>query len=235
MSDTVQVNFGRPMPLFPLSGPALLPHGVIPLHIFESRYRELVADVLDGERQFAMAMYETPSAATHLNAAPRPSIRPVVCVGHILHAERTPDGRYALMLQGLCRARVLHEVPAPDGRQYRSAFLMPIDMVEPDERKLEGFRRRITGAIESDRLADLRDSDKFLEHLKDPDVPTSVLLEVLGFTYLTDSELRYKLLASDDPVERAALLSEELMHIQRLLRRAAPQRTVEAPKGVCWN
>lgn len=235
MSDTDQVNFGRPMPLFPLPGLVLMPHGIVPLHIFEPRYRQLVGDVLDGERQFAVAMYEHEDDVAKRDPGSRPPLRPVVCIGQILHAEQTPDGRYALMLQGLCRARILHEAPSEEGRLYRSAFLMPLEIAEPDESKLEGFRRRIVGAMESDRLADLRDADKFLEHLKDPAIPTSMILEVLGFTYLTDSELRYRLLASDDPIERAALLSEELMRIQQLLRRAAPQRAVEAPKGVCWN
>lgn len=236
MSDTVQVNFGIPMPLFPLDAMALMPHGIAPLHVFEPRYRQLVSDALDGEKQFAMAMYEERhGGSAKMNAHGHPALRPVVCVGHIVRHEKTPDGRYGVLLQGLCRARMLQELPPEDGVMYRRAFLMPLEIDDVDEGRLEGFRRRLTGAIESDKLGDLRDSARFLEHLKNPEIPTSVILEVLGFTYLADAELRYQLLASDDAVERAAILSRELMAIQRLIARAAPQRGVEAPKGVCWN
>ena len=41
---TVSVNFGRPMPVFPLSSVVLLPHGVLPVNIFEDRYRQMVSD-----------------------------------------------------------------------------------------------------------------------------------------------------------------------------------------------
>ena len=50
MSDetAIQVNFGRPMPVFPLDQVTLLPQQVLPLHIFEPRYRQMVTDALDG-------------------------------------------------------------------------------------------------------------------------------------------------------------------------------------------
>ena len=46
-SVSVQVNFGRPIPLFPLHNVTLLPQQVVPLHIFEERYRQLVGRAVD--------------------------------------------------------------------------------------------------------------------------------------------------------------------------------------------
>ena len=47
MTETIRVNFRRPIGLFPFADLVLLPHETMPLHIFESRYRQLVNDCLD--------------------------------------------------------------------------------------------------------------------------------------------------------------------------------------------
>lgn len=230
---TISVNFAKPFPLFPLSGLALLPHALIPLHIFEPRYRQMVADAIEDDLPIAMAMFDGDAWKQQYHG--RPPIRPNVCLGHIRQHERTPDGRYVILLQGLCRARVLEELPADGDKLYRRALLQPLDIIDPDEELLEPFRKRLVSAMEDDRLADLRESGKFLNYLKSRELPTSVLFDVMGSTYFHDDELRYRLLSSDDAVERAAILSQELFGIQKLLRRAAPQRALETPKGVCWN
>ena len=54
MAQTVTIDFSQPVPLFPLPGCMLLPHATVPLHIFESRYRDMVGDVLDGAGLIAM-------------------------------------------------------------------------------------------------------------------------------------------------------------------------------------
>ncbi len=231
--QTIAVNFGEPFAIFPLNGTMLMPHGIVPLRIFEPRYKQMVADALDGPKQFAMATFRGDQWQHEYHG--RPAIRPVVCLGQIMQHVQVEDGTYAVVLQGLCRAEIIEELPPDEDLLYRRAMLRPIDIDRPDEDLLEGFRLRMTTALESDRLADLRGAPGIVEHLKNTDIPTSVLVEVLGFQYLADQELRYKLLASEDPRERADIVSAELMDVQRLLRRAQPQRNVEAPKGCQWN
>lgn len=230
---TISVNFGRPMPLFPLDGLVLMPHGVFPLHIFEPRYRQMVTDALDGAGQIAMAMFDGEQWTHEYHG--RPAVRPIVCVGQIIQHMKLPDGRYAIVLQGLCRARIVEEMPSDEEILYRRAMLEPVDLGDADEDALEPFRQRVVEAIEHDKLKDLRGSQGLLEHLKNPTIPTSALMEVLGFTFLSDNELRYRLLACENALERARLVSGELMGLQQLLRRAAPQRSTDAPKGCCWN
>ena len=210
-----------------------MPHGILPLRVFEPRYKQMVANALDSTRQFAMATFRGDQWQHEYHG--RPAIRPVVCLGQIIEDERMDDGTYMLVLHGLCRCRIVEELPADEELLYRRAFLQPLDSSAPDEELLESFRIRMTTAIESDRLGDLRGAQGLLEHLKNTDIPTSVLIEVLAFQYLGDPELRYKLLASDDPTERADIVADELMRVQRLLRRAQPQRLVETPKGCHWN
>lgn len=240
--STFEVNFGRPMALFPLNGVVLMPHSPFMLHVFEPRYRQMVREALEDAKQFAMAVFEGDEWKTTYHA--RPALRPVVCVGQILRCESTDDGRYLLIVQGLCRARIVRELQPDADRLYRRAMLEPLGINNavpgpadpaPDESRLRPFRRRLSHAMTHDRLHDLRDAEEFVRLLNDEQIPTDVLVEILGNRFLTDQEQRYQLLASEDAIERAALVSTELMALQRLLQKAAPQRTVEAPKGVSWN
>ena len=116
MSDetAIQVNFGRPRPIFPLDQVTLLPQQVLPLHIFEPRYRQMVTDALDGSGQIAMAVFEGRDWKQQYHG--RPPIRPAVCIGHIAQHEKLADGRYNIILRGVCRARVIKELAPRDAR-----------------------------------------------------------------------------------------------------------------------
>ncbi len=95
----------RDLPLFPLPGVVLLPETLLPLHIFEPRYRAMVADALAGDRLVGMAMTKPgwPAQADH------PPIHEVGGAGEIVESEQLPDGRYNIVLYGRFRYRVLNE------------------------------------------------------------------------------------------------------------------------------
>ena len=91
--------------IFPLAT-VLFPGSVLPLHIFEDRYRAMMADALEGDRLIAMALLKPGWEKSYYG---RPEIEPVVCVGQILSQEKLADGKYNLLLQGVVRARVVEE------------------------------------------------------------------------------------------------------------------------------
>jgi uncharacterized protein len=231
---TIRVNFGRAVPLFPLNEAVLMPHGLLPLNIFEPRYRQMVSDALDGSGQIAMAVFE--GGAWQEEYHGRPPIRPFVCLGQIVQHHKLPDGRFNILLQGVCRARILSEIPPHDGRLYREAMLEPVGVEFGDESALDQYRRRLKAWL-AGPLADLRGADQFKAHLDDANIPTSAILELLALTLLSNPETRYRLLAAGDPDERARIVSGELAGLERLIRRAAPQRALAAaaPKGCTWN
>ena len=101
------------IPLFPLPNVVLFPNVSLPLHIFEPRYRDMVADALDGDRIIGMVLLRPGWEADYEG---RPPIYPVGCAGLITHAERLPDGRYNIVLQ---RAR---EIPDPATRTTQRAY-----------------------------------------------------------------------------------------------------------------
>ncbi|HEX9287278.1 MAG TPA: LON peptidase substrate-binding domain-containing protein [Thermoanaerobaculia bacterium] len=97
----------RRIPLFPLPDVVLLPGTLLPLHIFEPRYRAMVADALAGDRTIGMAMIRPGRESS----GPTPKIHPVGGAGRIVEAEELSDGRYNIVLEGEFRYRVLAESP----------------------------------------------------------------------------------------------------------------------------
>src|SRR5476651_2067777 len=100
LSDSVEDEV-LTVPLFPLPNVVLFPRAVLPLHIFEERYKAMTADTLRGDGRIAMALLKPGWEKCYYQ---RPAIDPVVCVGTILSHEKLPDGTYNFLLQGAIRA-----------------------------------------------------------------------------------------------------------------------------------
>jgi Lon protease-like protein len=231
--SSIQVNFARPMPVFPLDTTAVLPQQVIPLQIFEPRYVEMVQHVLDATGQFAMAVFEGPRWKQEYHG--RPPLRPAVCICQILEHQRLPEERYAVIVQGVCRAKIVREVPPGSGRLYREAFLEPVGIDEAAETKLYGVRERLAELLSEDPLARLTHAEKIVDRMRDEDIPTAVILELVSFALPTRREVRYQLLEEGDASERADLIEHELLGLQHLIRQAMAQHPERWPKGVAWN
>jgi len=98
----------RELPIFPLPNAVLLPGGVLPLHVFEPRYREMTRDCLAGARTMAVALLRPGSSE---------EIFSICGVGTIRVSDELPDGRFHLVLSGAARVRVDEELPRD--RAYR--------------------------------------------------------------------------------------------------------------------
>jgi len=96
----------------------LLPHVLVPLHIFEPRYREMTADALNGEGVISTArLQDLPTEDTEC-----PRINQTVCLGRIAGWKRLLDGRYYILLQGIARAEIVKEI-SDSHTLYRMAEL----------------------------------------------------------------------------------------------------------------
>jgi len=177
------------IPIFPLADAVLFPSVFLPLHIFEPRYREMVADALRGDRIIGMVLLRPGWEPLYEG---RPAIYPIGCAGLITHAEKISDGRYNIILTGLGKFRVLDE---DHGGIYRTASIEAIveaaDPVERREIHLERQRLETVLLANQDTLTG------------DAAVPTA----------MPDDELinglaQYLAL---EPVERQALLEREGM------------------------
>ena len=231
--STVRVNFGKPMPLFPLDSVSLLPQQVLPLHIFEPRYRQMMEHTLDGPGQFAMAVFKGRAWKQQYHG--RPPLMRAVCIGQVAQHEKLPDGRFNVLLQGVCRARITGEVPAEEERLYRAAILEPVDATSHADDELADAREFLEDTLTDGPLAQLAAARAVLEYVQNEEVPTSALLELVSFTMLSGKSLRYRLLAEGDIHRRAAIIRTELLSLGQLIQRAAAQKPEDWPKGLSWN
>ena len=99
----------------------LLPGGLLPLHVFEPRYRELTRDCLAGHQLMGVARLRPGYETAYYG---RPPVYERCGVGRIICSEELPDGRFALLLRGVARAEIARELPSrpqlPAGRGARA-------------------------------------------------------------------------------------------------------------------
>lgn len=130
------------IPIFPLAEAVLLPRGQLPLNIFEPRYLAMVDHALRTHRMIGMIQ---PSPALPMGAAAgaRP-LSAVGCAGRITGFEETGDGRYLIVLSGVCRFGIAAELPlqdgfrrvTPDWQGYQHDLLPPADLPDPLRRNI---------------------------------------------------------------------------------------------------
>jgi len=91
------------MPIFPLPNLVFFPGTVVPLHIFEPRYRQMVEDVLAGDGLLALTLLKE---GWQTAVDPSPPIHAVGCAGRLLEVTNLPEGRFNIRLAGLARVRI---------------------------------------------------------------------------------------------------------------------------------
>jgi uncharacterized protein len=131
------------IPLFPLPNVVLFPNVFLPLHIFEPRYRRMVADALDGDRIIGMVLLRPGWEADYEG---RPSVYPIGCAGLITHAESLSDGRYNIVLRGLEKFRVVQEETDGLYRVARVDSLME-ETSDGDRAAVREARRRLEALL----------------------------------------------------------------------------------------
>jgi len=158
------------IPLFPLPNVVLFPQVFLPLHIFEPRYRQMVADALQGDRIIGMALLRPGYEAQYQG---RPAIYDVGCAGVITHSHPFPDGRYDIVLRGIEKIRITSE---DQSRPYRIGHVEPISETIPaDEAQPLRQQRQRLEAVLAAAVERVRAEPKF-----PPSVPDEDLINALA-------------------------------------------------------
>jgi uncharacterized protein len=127
--DAGSPKFSNRCRLFPLPDLVLFPHALLPLHIFEPRYRQMTSDALADD--CLLTMVRIRPARDGLSWVEPVPIMDVGCMGRIVQHERLPDGRFNLLLLG--STRVLLKREEPRTKLYRIAEAEIIADQEPKE------------------------------------------------------------------------------------------------------
>ncbi len=187
------VTLPASIPIFPLQAVTLFPHTTQPFHIFEPRYRAMVADALEGDSIIGMIMLQPGHEAEYEG---RPPIFDVGCAGVIIAAEELPDGRYNIVLDGTVKFRVLSE---DTSRPYRLAEVEALpEVVEVSDRPLLDQRRQ---QLERAALSVFPGMQ-----LPPSDLSDEELIDGLSLLLPLEPVDRQELLEADGPVERALRL-----------------------------
>jgi Lon protease-like protein len=185
------------IPLFPLGDVVLFPHLPVPLHVFEPRYRKMVADALGGERVIGMVLLRP---GWEKDYEGRPPVFEAGCAGLIDRWEELPDGRYNILLRGLTRFRVREE---HGGDIYRIASVDALPDRGGPASTVTVARQRVVGLVS-------RAAGVPAEAIARADLPDEVFVNALCQSLELDPLEKQALLDSDGVLARydrlAALL-----------------------------
>ncbi len=190
-------DFSGEVRLFPLPNLVLYPGCVQPLHIFESRYCEMLEDAVQDDQLIALATLQ-PGYETDYYS--RPPIADHVCVGRVVMHEKTPKDTYNLILIGARRALIKHEITPV--RSFRRAAVEIMS-----DRPAAGAKAERLGAELAELfVAAARSAEKLAMNFRAGKISLSSLTDVVAFHLPLDLSLKLQLLEEPDPIERAELL-----------------------------
>ncbi len=200
------------IPIFPLPNVVFFPHTLLPLHVFEPRYRQMLADCLAGERRIAVVLLKPGWEEDYYG---RPPVYSVAGAGEIIQSEMLPDGHSNIVLRGLGRVVIDEEVPSPT--PYRLARAFWLDDVYPPrgEEALDPQIERLRQMCGQLLSVLPQPVPGFLELLTDHDRPGTFVDRVSSLV-VHEMEARQRLLELND-VERRMM--EVIGHVEGLLRR----------------
>ena len=202
------------LPLFPLPNLVFFPRTRLPLHIFEPRYRKMIADAVASDQRFGIVLLRPGWEADYFGTPP---IYGCGTLSQIEQAVPLDDGRYNVLVRGEVRFRVVGEVS-------RDPYRMARVVIQPEqERDMNSSYAQRTW------LAEL--SQQYLEHL--PDQVAVPEIETVGLEALTNALImslnleiqdKQRLLEIDDLIARAEEVGRELQTRIESLRFLKPFR-----------
>jgi Lon protease-like protein len=205
----------RRIPIFALPGVVLLPETMLPLHIFEERYRAMVADALEGDRTIGMALMKPGWE----EGGRDPEVFEVGGAGEIVETERLEDGRYNILLLGRFRYRILQQASV---QPYRQARVVEIASLPFSDASAEGRARRLVTKL----FREVRGLME-LPPLPEEDLsPERLASEVALRLRYAPPELQ-ELLETDSLPSRYEQIAERMREWRRRIRFLAPYRGSE--------
>ena len=185
----------------------LFPDAVLPLHIFEPRYRAMLRYALDHDRLIAMALIRPGHSAAGLE----PPLHEVVCVGQVISHEPCPDGRADILLMGLSRARLGETRLAEQG--FRLARLSTIGRPTAiASARAAGLQQKLLGLLRGPGYCESPPAMQIAAHYAGKD-ELEALCNLICFHLIPDPCAQQLLLEMDSPLTVAEALIELLAAI----------------------
>jgi uncharacterized protein len=206
------------VPIFPLPDVVFFPETVLPLHLFEPRYRQMITDCLAGDRRLAVVMLR-PGWERDYHG--RPPVHAVAGAGEIIHAERLADGRYNVLLDGQMRIRIEAEVPG--ARPYRVARATPLADVLSGIGQASLAERLLTLRAAYAKLLDAlgQAHADMVGRLTVAGAGTGAVVDRIISAVVPDAAVRQQILETVDVSERLDLATAALLELLTLVTGSA--------------
>jgi len=202
------------IPLFPLPQVVLFPGALLPLHVFELRYRAMIEDCLEGSRLLSVVHFDPEAPVDEFG---HPPLSPVAGVGEVIESRRLPNGRYDIVVAGRARVRL---VELPFDPPYRRADL---EVLQPTSEHVDASEFQALRVVTRDILQDVRATHPGFDLSVPSDEDAGRIVDWCAHYLILDRVLRQKLLETLDVGQRLRLCLEGLLE-----QRAAPSSQRES-------
>lgn len=195
----------RALPLFPLPGTVLLPANLLPLHVFEPRYRELVRDCLGGGGPLAVPEVQlAPGEGMGLS----PPFLPYAGVGVIAAHQQRSDGRFDIVLEPVGRVRIDEELSGT-GHLYRVGRAELLEDTPVSAAALARVGERVRGLVASVLGRVGAPAESMLRALLT--LPPERVPDAMAGLAFGDTAARQAFLREDAPLARAELVEAAVL------------------------
>jgi Lon protease-like protein len=185
------------VPVMTLTGTVFFPHVILPLYIFEARYRQMLADALNSNRLFAVACLDEVKAQAIGESSEPPC--PIATLGVIRAAHRNKDGTSNLVLQGVSRIEIKNIVRE---EPYRLIEVVPVQSQSSvDAALLREWQAEVGSLLRSHASMTNDTPDEFIECLESIHDP-GTFVDLLAYSVCTCPKTRQKLLETVDVTGR---------------------------------
>lgn len=195
--------------IFPLPNLVFFPNTLLPLHIFEPRYRKMIGDVLAQRKPLAVAQL-APSLPDVSER--KPAIHPVAGVGRIVESKRMPDGRYYLVLEGVGKIQVVEELETAEPYRLVNATLLTDVLPDADMPKAQAARAILQSLTFSLSRSNPRLSNAIATALSTTREP-GVVADVIASLIVMDPARRQSLLETVSITQRLELCADALAEL----------------------
>jgi hypothetical protein len=195
------------VPIFPLPEVTFFPHTLLPLHVFEARYRAMIMDALARDRRLCVVKLRPGYEESYPG---KPPVHPVAGVGEIVSWERLSNGRYNILVRGDARMRIDRELPTDTLYRVVGGTILQ-DSTPRGE--VGAWLNRIRASCAALLTALARPAD-LLDTALAEGQPTGVVADRIAAAVIPDAALRQELLETldvDTRVERVATAVEALV------------------------
>ena len=199
------------LPIFPLPGLTFFPHTLLPLHIFEARYRAMVTDCLARDRRLALVGLRPGYEATY---DAKPEVYAVAGAGEIVRWERLATGRFNILVRGDCRVRIETELPTDTLYRVVRARVLEDAVPQGDGGRLASQTDRVKAACLRLLEAHGQSSREVERALRAATVP-GVAADRIASVVIPDPLLRQDLLETLDVGRRLDRLAAALDDLLR--------------------